>query len=183
MSLHEASNMSGLRAQNPEQNDAPEDDPSFVLAKAASSDSSPADEVQMRVRDWSEQPDPPDNVPMTDIQDVLEPMQKLNVSDMVQNRGFNNRSGSLYWDNGLDQFAGKPRFGITLLPRPQYVNAKNVKYLNMHSHQLHKYKGICKLEVLRGMNLAGGNHPAGEAVSVPTVTRQREMPMLGAVGV
>ena len=156
----------------------PEDDPSFVLEAAAKGEVGNAG-VSMRKQDWSETPETPDDVPIKDVSKVLVPMRKLMMNAMVQNRGFNNSSGLNYWNCGLNQMKGKPGFGITQLPVPQYVNPKNVGYLNMHSLAPDTYDSVCKLEVLQGMNLAGGNKPAGDkSMDHADIETNRMMPTI-----
>ncbi len=152
------SNMSGMRAA---QQMEPEDDPHFVLAKANARESEQMN-VLVREKDWSEMPDTSDRVPLEEVNRVLRPRGDSVDTSRQMHRGYNNHSGLIYYSCGMNQYKGKPAFGTTLLPRPQYVNPENVKYLNKDSEQPDEYEGICRLEVLRGINLAGGNKPAGD---------------------
>lgn len=179
------SNMSGLRMH--EQEEEPEDDPHFVLAKAHERDTMQGG-VAVRLNDYSEMPDLSDRVPIEQVKQVLAPRSSFVDTSMQKHRGFNSHSGLLYYNCGLNQYQGPLQFGTpgtTLLPEPQYINSENVAYLNrtMHSKAPKDYSKICRLEVLRGINLASGNHPAPEAVRVDheVIKEDRKMPTLPKV--
>ena len=175
-------NMSGLRMHA--QEDEPEDDPHFVLAKANDRDTMQGG-VAMRLQDYSEMPDESDRVPIEEVKEVLAPRPSFVDTSMQRHRGYNSHSGLIYYNCGMSQYGGPLQFGTpgtTLLPEPQYVNNENVSYLNktMNSKPLKEYSKICRLEVLRGINLAGGNHPAPEAVRADhdVIKEDRKMPTL-----
>ena len=176
------SNMSGLRTHGLD--DEPEDDPHFVLAKANDRDTMQGD-VAIRLQDYSEKPDPSDRVPLKEVKKVLAPRGSFVDTSKQHHRGYNTQSGLLYYNCGLNQYQGPLQFGTpgtTKLPEPHYINAENVSYLNktMHSKPLKEYDSICRLEVLRGINLAGGNHPAPEAVRADhsVIKEDRKLPTM-----
>ena len=180
--LASKANMSGLRVH--QQEDEPEDDPHFVLEKANERDAMQSG-VAMRLKDYSEEPDVSDRVPLKAVKSVLAPRAAFTDGKSQRHRGYNSYSGLIYYNCGLSQYAGPPKFGTpgtTMLPEPQYVNVENVTYLNktMHSQPIDEYKKICRLEVLRGINLAGGNHPAPEAVRADhqVIQEDRKMPTM-----
>ena len=163
-----------------------EDDPSFVLEQAgqARAITRQGATVAERRSDWSDQPEMQDNVPLRNVKKVIVPVHKsYDMSALVKNRGWNNMSGWNYWNCGRNQMKGSNNYGVTQLPVPQYSNPANVAYLNQNSYAIsrdtllygrHQDREV-KLEVLSGMNLAGGNHPSGDHVNDPTHTTNKKV--------
>ena len=99
-------------------------------------------------------------------------------------RGFNNDSGLIYTrQNGMTQYEGKPIFGITQLPVPQYVNKANTEQAMENMNDGFKYEGgpLKNMKVVPPEKLAYGGSFGLQSLITTTennYTKRREKNMI-----